>query len=222
VSITPSRPQHLTFEPGAKVLFGALALTCALLAGCGGSSSPASVSGSVDRTGSSGGSSGGSGSGSGSFRASPEYVQAGGTSTLSWDVPGATSCTASGGWSGSQPASGSFTVGPISATTTYQLSCSGSNGNELSMVTVEVVDKVLRWQAPTQNVDGTPLTDLAGYVIYWGSSSRNYTGSQTINSSTVTQWEATVAPGTYYFAMTAFDAENNESSYSNEVLKIIP
>jgi len=31
-----------------------------------------------------------------------------------------------------------------------------------------------------------------------------------------------MAPGTYYFAMTAFDAENNESGYSNEVLKIIP
>jgi hypothetical protein len=90
------------------------------------------------------------------------------------------------------------------------------------MVTVQVVDRVLRWQAPTQNVDGSPLTDLSGYVIYWGTSSRNYIGSYTINSPTTTEWEATVPAGSYYFAMTAFDSENNESGYSNEVLKIIP
>jgi len=164
----------------------------------------------------------GSGSGSGILRASPGYVEAGGTSTLSWSAATGSSCTASGGWSGSQPASGSFTVGPINATTTYQLSCSGSNGSELGMVTVQVVDKVLRWQAPTENVDGTALTDLAGYIIYWGTSSHSYAGSQTINDPSATQWEATVSPGTYYFAMTAFDSSNNESGYSNEVRKIIP
>ena len=154
--------------------------------------------------------------------ADPEYVESGGSSTLSWEASDATSCTASGGWSGSQPTSGVFTVGPINANTTYQLSCSGPSGTAMGMVTVQVVDKVLRWQAPTQNVDGTPLTDLAGYVIYWGTSSRNYTGSHTINSPTITEWEATMSAGFYYFAMTAFDSENNESGYSNEVLKIIP
>ncbi len=154
--------------------------------------------------------------------ADPEYVESGGSSTLNWDASDASSCTASGGWSGDQATSGSFTVGPITADTTYQLSCTGPSGTAMGMVTVYVVDKVLRWQAPTQNVDGTPLTDLAGYVIYWGTSSRNYTGSHTINSATVTEWEATMAAGSYYFAMTAFDSENNESGYSNEVLKVIP
>jgi hypothetical protein len=90
------------------------------------------------------------------------------------------------------------------------------------MLTVQVVDKTLRWQAPTENVDGSELTDLAGFVIYWGRDSRNYTGQQTINSATTTQWEADIPPGTYFFAMTAFDSENNESAYSNEVYKIIP
>lgn len=154
--------------------------------------------------------------------ADPEYVESGGSSTLSWTAVDAASCTASGGWSGDRPTSGAFTVGPINANTTYQLSCSGPSGTAMGMVTVQVVDKVLRWQAPRENVDGTPLTDLAGYVIYWGTSSRNYTGSHTINSPTATEWEATMAAGSYYFAMTAFDAENNESGYSNEVLKIIP
>ncbi|MEZ5559895.1 MAG: hypothetical protein R3E86_15290 [Pseudomonadales bacterium] len=110
----------------------------------------------------------------------------------------------------------------MSATTGFQLSCSGPSGNGLGSVTVEVLDRVLRWQAPTQNVDGSPLTDLAGYNIYWGTSSRSYSTSLPINSPTTTQWEANIAPGTYYFALTAFDAAGNESAYSNEIRKVIP
>ncbi len=32
----------------------------------------------------------------------------------------------------------------------------------------------LSWTPPTQNTDGSPLTDLAGYRVYWGTSSGNY------------------------------------------------
>ena len=161
-------------------------------------------------------------SGSINLTASPTRVASGGLSTLSWDDAGADSCTASGGWSGEQTLSGSTTVGPINSTTTFQLSCSSSSGTVAESVTIEVVDKTLRWQAPTENVDGSPLDDLAGFVIYWGTSSRNYIGSHPINSPTTTEWEATVASGSYYFAMTALDSEDNESGYSNEVLKFIP
>lgn len=161
-------------------------------------------------------------SGSINLAASPIRVTRGGLSTLSWESTGSDSCTASGGWSGDQSVSGSTTVGPINSTTTYRLSCDGSSGTIVGTVTVEVVDKILRWQAPTQNVDGSPLDDLAGYVVYWGTSSRNYTNSHAINSPTATEWEATVASGSYYFAMTAIDSEDNQSGYSNEVLKFIP
>jgi hypothetical protein len=157
-----------------------------------------------------------------SLSASPLRVAQGNTSTLSWTTSGADSCTASGGWSGTRATNGSFAVGPLDRTTTYRLNCSGPSGSGVGMVTVEVLDRVLRWQPPSQNVDGTPLTDLAGFVIYWGTSSRDYTGSFTINSPSATEWEATVSPGDYYFAMTAFDGANNESAHSNEVLKTIP
>jgi len=87
---------------------------------------------------------------------------------------------------------------------------------------VEVLDKILRWRAPTQNVDGSPLTDLAGYNVYWGTESRVYQGVHTIDDPAVTQWEADLPPGSYYFALTAFDADRSESGYSNEVIKTIP
>jgi hypothetical protein len=154
--------------------------------------------------------------------ATPPEVLRGGTSTLSWSATGATGCDAGGGWSGSQPPSGSFTVGPIQESTTYQLACEGPSGAGMAMVTVRVASKTLRWQPPTQNVDGSRIDDLGGYVIYWGTSSRAYTGSHRIESPDAREWVATVPPGWYYFAMTAFDAEGNESGYSNEIEKLIP
>ena len=75
------------------------------------------------------------------------------------------------------------------------------------------------WVPPSENVDGTPLTDLAGSVIYWGTSSRSYTNSHTLNDPTATCFNIRSAPGDYYVAMTAFDREGNESAYSNEVIK---
>ncbi len=81
------------------------------------------------------------------------------------------------------------------------------------------------WEAPTQNMDGTPLTDLLGYVIYFGTSSGNYTNTRTLFVDQ--PWPANdctnvrTVPGTYYVRMTAFDVENNESPYSeHEARKI--
>lgn len=144
------------------------------------------------------------------------------STTLSWSSQGATGCSASGGWSGDRPLSGSFETGPLAESTTFSLTCSNGPENALASVTVDVFDKTIRWQPPEYNEDGTPANDLAGYVIYWGNSSRSYTGSYRINSASTTSWEADITPGTYYFAMTAFDSEGNESDYSNELLKIIP
>ena len=79
----------------------------------------------------------------------------------------------------------------------------------------------LSWIPPTTKADGTPLTDLAGYKIYYGLSSGNYT--QNIDIGNVTSYTVTnLSTGTaYYFATTAYDTSSNESSFSNEVRKTI-
>ncbi len=79
----------------------------------------------------------------------------------------------------------------------------------------------LSWEAPATNEDGTPLNDLAGYKIYYGTSSRNYSfyiNVGNVNSYTVYNLTEGV---TYYFAVTAYDVSGNESKFSNEVSKTI-
>ena len=70
--------------------------------------------------------------------ANPNLVQSGGSATLTWSASNASSCTASGAWSGSQTTSGSQSVGPLTASKTYTLSCTGTGGTTSSSVTVGV------------------------------------------------------------------------------------
>ncbi len=79
----------------------------------------------------------------------------------------------------------------------------------------------LSWDPPTTNSDGSTLTDLAGYKIYSGLSSGNYT--QSVNAGNVTSYAFTslAAGTTYYFAITAYDTSGNESIVSNEINKTI-
>jgi hypothetical protein len=153
--------------------------------------------------------------------ASPPGVAPGATTTLSWTTGNVTSCTASGGWSGSKALSGSETTPPLNADQTYQLSCSGSNGNALAMTTVSLRTAALSWTAPTQNVDGSALTNLAGYKVYWGTAPRTYSSSASVAGAGTTTFTTNLAPGTWYFAVSALDSTGAESAKTNEVSKTV-
>jgi hypothetical protein len=74
----------------------------------------------------------------------------------------------------------------------------------------------LSWTAPTQNVDGSALTDLAGFKILYGPSQGNYQNSITINNSGITTYLVeNLTPETWYFVVTAFDTSRNQSDFSN-------
>ena len=57
---------------------------------------------------------------------------------LSWNTTNATSCTASGGWTGPEPTSGAVSTGAVDATTTYTLNCTGIGGSGSGLATVTV------------------------------------------------------------------------------------
>jgi hypothetical protein len=80
----------------------------------------------------------------------------------------------------------------------------------------------LSWEAPTSNTDGTALTDLAGYRIYYGSSPSDL--SQTVEISSVgmqTYVLDDLPSGTWYFAVMALTRSGDESAPSNIVGKTI-
>jgi hypothetical protein len=70
--------------------------------------------------------------------ASAASVSTGGTVVVSWSASDATSCSASGGLSGSQGTTGSVTTGPLNANTTITLTCIGVAGTTSKSVTVGV------------------------------------------------------------------------------------
>jgi len=80
----------------------------------------------------------------------------------------------------------------------------------------------LSWTPPTTNSDGTPLVDLAGYRIVYGTASRTYTQSLTIGAPAVSSAMIEgLAQGTWYFAVKAYTAAGVESDLSNEASKTI-
>ena len=88
-------------------------------------------------------------------------------------------------------------------------------GNPKSNVT-------LSWQAPTENADGSPLIDLKGYKVHYGPRSKTY--SQTIqvaNPGLTTYVVQNLSSGNYYFAITAYNADGQESALSSEVTTMV-
>ena len=81
--------------------------------------------------------------------------------------------------------------------------------------------ETITWTPPTSNVDGSPLTDLAGYKVYYGPASGNYTGGSTNVGLTTSYNTNTLTAGYYCFVVVSYDFSGNESGYSGELCKDI-
>jgi thrombospondin type 3 repeat protein len=79
----------------------------------------------------------------------------------------------------------------------------------------------LSWSAPTKNADGTTLTDLAGYYMYYGLASGSYAVSIDVGLTTSAAISGLEDGQTYYFAVTAYDKVDNESEFSGEVARTL-
>lgn len=122
------------------------------------------------------------------------------TSTLTWNVTGAATCTASDGWSGSKALTGTQAV-TVSAATKYTLTCTASDGQTTTT-----------WTPPIANTDSSPLTDLAGFNIYRGTTATNLARIKSVGAAVTTYQDTGLAPGTYYYALTAVNAASRESA----------
>jgi hypothetical protein len=81
---------------------------------------------------------------------------------------------------------------------------------------------LLTWYPPTQNSDGSALTNLAGYKVYWGTSPTNLSNSVTLTNPGLSSYLVEqLTPATWHFALTAVNSAGVESARSNVASKQI-
>jgi hypothetical protein len=108
---------------------------------------------------------------------------------------------------------------------TYPMTITVSDGTQSATLNLTVTvsatatgTATLSWTPPTQRTDGTTLSNLAGYRIYYGTSASALTQQVSItNPSLSTYVVENLAAGTWYFAATAFDANGLESARTSTV-----
>jgi len=83
-----------------------------------------------------------------------------------------------------------------------------------------------RHPAAAQNIilewDASNSPDVTGYNLYYGTNSGSYPVKIDAGDSTSVTISNLLAGVTYYFVATAYDANGDESAYSNEVTFILP
>jgi hypothetical protein len=92
----------------------------------------------------------------------------------------------------------------------------------ITVVQPVIEGDTLYWIAPTAKADGAPLTDLAGFNIAYGPSKTMLYKSVRINNPSVDRYVLdNLAPGTHYFAVSAYTTSGTQSAWSNIVTKVV-
>jgi hypothetical protein len=113
--------------------------------------------------------------------------------------------------------------GNVGSTSNIVISASdGQDSVSLPAFSLTVVNPVpqgsatLSWSPPTSNVDGTPVTNLAGYRVKYGQQSSNLSETLSVPSPGITSVVIeNLSAGTWYFAVSAYTTANIESDLSN-------
>jgi hypothetical protein len=105
---------------------------------------------------------------------------------------------------GTGSATGSGSTAPTTGTT--------------STPTAQIESISLSWAAPTENTDGTALTNLSGFDIYYGTSSAALTQKISINGvGLLTYVVENLSSGTWFFEVVAVNSAGVQSGPSGVV-----
>jgi hypothetical protein len=121
---------------------------------------------------------------------------------------------------------------PFTGSKTFAVALSSAAGATLGSPSAGVVTingdgtttgaATLSWAAPTENTNGTRLTNLTGYHINYGTSASALTHVIDVASPSATSYEITnLAQGTWYFSVNAYTSQGMESAASGTVAKTI-
>ena len=123
----------------------------------------------------------------------------------------------------SNAATSSASTGTTSTTPTTVADQAPTSGSTTSTATPPPASSsnssiAFSWVPPTENNNGSPLTNLAGYKIHYGTASQDYTQVVAVNNPTLNRYVLDSLPtGTYYFAITAYNSAGIESTLSGEI-----
>ena len=127
----------------------------------------------------------------------------------------ATSTTSTGTTGSSPPTSADAGTSTSGSSTTSGSTTSGSTPPTTPVAGTSVT---LGWVAPTENNNGSPITDLAGYKIHYGVTSQDYTKVVAVSNPSLSRYVLdSLESGTYFFAITAYNSKGIESTLSGEI-----
>lgn len=220
-------------KPASAVRYAALLVTASFLGACGGGSGkPAADSASIPADPPAGstptitltGTPATSVTAGSDYSFQPSVSTSSGTATFS--------ITGQPAWATFNASTGELSGTPTSAEvgTTGDITITASDGDAKASIgpfTIAVTAPAvgtgsasLSWVAPTENIDGSPITGLAGYHIYYGTSADALTQTIDVAESTTTTYViSNLAAGTYYFAVTAYTTQGTESAQSDVASK---
>ncbi len=119
--------------------------------------------------------------------------------------------TGSSSGSGSAGGSGSGSIGGT-----------GSTGGTGSGGGTTTGSATVNWHPPTQNTNGTTITNLSGYTIVYGTNRSNLTSAVKLTNPGLTSYVVeNLAAGTYYFGVEAYNGAGASSAVSSLVSKTI-
>ena len=106
----------------------------------------------------------------------------------------------------------------VASATAASSTSSGATSSSVAAAAGTTTTATVAWSAPSENTNGTALTNLVGYNIYYGTSSNAMTYKIAINTVGITNYVIqNIHTGNWYFAMTAVNSDGSESSFTSPV-----
>lgn len=133
----------------------------------------------------------------------------------------ATFNTATGKLSGTPTAGAAGTYANIAISVSDGKATTSLPGFAIAVNQASLGAATLSWTPPTQNTDGSSLSNLAGYRVYYGTSAGALTQSVQVSAGVTSYMIENLAPATYYFSVRSYTTGGVESSNSNLATKTI-
>ena len=154
---------------------------------------------------------------------SSSSVPAGDAFTLTWSSSNATSCSASGAWSGSKSTSGSEEVTEANpANNTYTISCSGGGGSGRASTDVEITDAMIRIDESDLSYRVPEGGDLFVYDFQITASDYSFglISEQSDSGTMDLEYFSTSLPATLAEAWSGFEVRKRKLSVSGGIVDV--